>query len=69
MGSRRLDRASIVKHWREHGPRGAYVATTCDKVLDDGSRATLLFVVPACAFTMTATILTMSAAMDQKKLQ
>ena len=52
--ARRLDRASIVKHWRKHGPRGTYVATTCDKVLDDGSRATLLFVMPKFALHFAA---------------
>ena len=52
--ARRLDRTAIVKHWRKHGPRGTYVATTCDKVLDCGSRATLLFVMPKFALHYAA---------------
>ena len=46
---RRLDRATIVKHWRQHGPRGTYLASTCKNVLADGRIAKLLFVMPKFA--------------------
>ena len=44
--ARRLDRSSLLSHWRQCGPRGTYVATACNKALADGSRARLLFVIP-----------------------
>ena len=35
-----------MQHWRKHGPRSTYLASTCSKTLDDGSVAKLCYIMP-----------------------
>ena len=43
---KRLDRAEIIAHCRKVGATGTFLATSCDKVLPTGQRATHLYVFP-----------------------
>ncbi|CAE7620467.1 unnamed protein product [Symbiodinium sp. KB8] len=46
MQEKRLDRAAILKHYRAHGPRATYLASSCDVTLSTDEKAKLVYVLP-----------------------
>ena len=43
---KRLDRAAILAHYRQHGPRGTFLASTCKVTLASSKKASIVYVMP-----------------------
>lgn len=43
---KRLDRSDLLAHFRKHGPRNTYLASTCNVYLPTGDKAKLVYILP-----------------------
>ena len=41
-----MDRTELLRHFREHGARATYLASSCDVTLPTGEKACLVYVFP-----------------------